>query len=124
MESVFTNSTYKDYYRKKCENFEIYKYCKNYKNCPFYHPPLCKFKQNCRFKNTTCKFFHKREKVNMVEDKITNPVKILYKDVCIHSKDGKMYFTINEKTNFDEIVGKIKSSLENEITNEFVLKKE
>jgi hypothetical protein len=141
MESVFLKSNYKDIYRnkkKKCIFYETYKYCKNYETCPYYHPTLCKYKERCRFKNTTCRFYHpqhfslKKEHFPEItssnsltendSDLINCDLKLSFRDVCEHSKDGKMYFYTTNDTDYNEIFEKIKNSLENKTSNVFVFK--
>ena len=146
MESVFIKSNYKDFHRnkkKKCIFFETYRYCKNYETCPYAHPPLCKYKDRCRFKNTTCRFYHpiafylRKEHFpeiatttterNNVDDEAATKTNDLaghlsFRDVCEHSHDGKMFFYTNSDTDYNEIFEKIKNSLENKTSNVFVFK--
>jgi hypothetical protein len=117
--------------KKKCVFYAANGFCKNYLNCQFYHPPPCKFKERCKFKETTCRFFHPKPYnldqysfplLSKTTESCTEPAqKIMsFKDVCEHLENGKMVFSIDENTNYDEIFKKIRNCLDTKTANAFV----
>lgn len=126
----------KKIFKPKCIYYCKNGFCKNGDNCKFYHPPLCKYKEKCKFKNTTCRFLHFTfEKSNFIFDETQFPsfneleekeenydALMSFKDICQHFQKGKVVFEIDRDSNFDEIFDKIKYCLECKTASIFIFK--
>lgn len=117
--------------KKKCVFYLSNGFCKNYSNCQFYHPPPCKFKERCKFKDTTCRFFHKNPykidqytfpSLNGISEQQVNDTSLImsFKDVCEHLENGKMIFNIEEDVDYEKIFQKIKNCLDTKTANTFI----
>lgn len=126
--------------KPKCIYYTKKGFCKNGDRCQFYHPPLCKFRDNCKFKNTTCRFFHipQLPKPDFILNKIAFPTlnengeddnvnhdsnTMSFKDVCQHFENGKLVFQIDKNSDLNSIFTKIRTCLDNNSATEFVFKK-
>jgi hypothetical protein len=115
--------------RKICPFYADNLVCKKFPNCEYNHPKMCKFQDKCKFKNS-CKFIHPNppswEFPALSATAEINPVQrtdLSFSDICEHFKNGKMIFKLNDSSNFEDILLKIKKCLETKTTNIFILER-